>query len=999
MTGFGSGRQSDLETSTHNRIIIPAFGLLGRYAPGYLMDADRLIELLKRGEGDSIEFKESLPCNATQIAQILASFSNSHGGILLIGVTDDGKIAGVSDRDAVQQRLASISQAICRPPLVDVTMGSVQVGTEEHVVWMTVAPSRRGLCLVEGKCYIRVGPTSLPITSSEQLEAVLRQRLSPLPEATYLTDDHVVGLRFADPDLGFRDRVQQLSEMRKLVEEQRSVKLVVLLGPGGIGKTALLSKLCQEIEKGELRLFDAPQPSGADGLLYYSCRGTDMPSVGRLFNDVARVLDGTSAEELMECWRDGSRSLTDKMTFLLSKLRSGCYFMVLDNLENLLDSNNRFKNSDMRGFLELTLTTAHSLRILATGRVKPDFGGPHIRAVRTITLDSGLPDQESLALLRELDPAGELGIRDASGEILLHAVRRCCGIPRALEVLVGILHSVPSISLKDLLNNDSLFRQHVVESLVASHYSSLSTDQRRIVEALALLNKPVPAVAVAYLLSAFFPELSAADCLADLTRHYLVRYQRAFGLYSLHPFDQEHAYGRIPNEQGAYNRKALHRRAAQYYLEVVGRPPSLCNELSDLEPQFSAFLHFRNAHDGDSACQVLDSIDPLPLSVWGHYGLIVEMRESIREIQAEGCRKAGNLGSLGRAYANMGDTCRAIDCYTQSLELARRACDTPQVAMRIGNLGEAYFVLGDTEKALALFQEANREFDRLGAKKEAGFWLGHIGLAYVRLGRFDEAVRHFRTAVEIGRCTGDEREGSWLSNLGALFLASGEPEVALEYYQRSVDMARVANDRRGLVARLRGVGNCLFRLSRADEAITSYAESLKIAQAIGSRFGQASTLLCLGKACCNLGRLREAEDSLKESLAIRSPSTAFESSVQLGIVDLLCNRPVEAEKHFRDGITSCIERLAKTPNDYAAAYFLALGQVGLGDFSAARRQFRLALQICSGKGVLHDVLGDLELLRRVNPFVEEIPGLAAELSLSLSGATLSKKTTEGGATA
>jgi len=544
------------------------------------------------------------------------------------------------------------------------------------------------------------------------------------------------------------------------------------------------------------------------------------------------------------------------------------------------------------------------------------------------------------------------------------------------------------------LNDKSLFRKRVVERLVADHYRRLPEDQKRVVEGLALLNKAVSASAVSYLLSPFFPKLSAGVCLDKLTCSYLVNYRRSFGLYSLHPLDQEHAYGKIPDNQGTYNKDALHKRAAQYYIEVLCKRLSVCNELSDLEPQLSAFLHFRSAHDGDSACQVLNSIDPLPLSVWGHYRLIAEMRESIRGMLCEDSRKAGNLGGLGRAYANIGDTERAIDCYTQSLELARRAGDIAQVATRLGNLGEASFALGDTEKALVLFQQAHRELDKLGTQREAGFWLGHVGLAHARLGHFDEAAKYFQAAVDIGRSTGDEREGSWLSNLGALFLAKGEPDVALGYYRPSAEMARAVQDRRGLVARLRGLGNCLFRLSRADEAIANYAESLDIARAIGSLYGQASTLLSLGRIYCCLGKLEQSEDYLKESLSIDSPSTAYESSVQLGIVNLLSDRPLIAEKHFRNGIALCLERLAKTRNDYAAAYCLALGYAGLRNFGAAREQFHCALQICSGQGVLHDVLNDLGLLRQVSAANQDFDGFTEDLNRYLSNVTAMKNATE-----
>jgi tetratricopeptide (TPR) repeat protein len=832
------------------------------------------------------------------------------------------------------------------------------------LVWMIVTPIEHGLCLVEGRCYVRVGPTSMPVTTHEQMETLLRRKRFTIQQRASLSRDRIVGLRFADPTIGFKDREDKLAQIRHYLTDERPVKFIAVLGRGGIGKTALVSKICSEIENAELSLSDSAETFGVDGIIYYSCTGTDTPFVGRLFGDLGKLLGPPATHEIAECWRDPTQSLTEKVRFLLSQLRSGCYLLVLDNLEGILASDGHFRSAELQQFFDLALTTPHSLRILATARRRPTFDCASIRTIRNVPLENGLPDLEAVSLLREMDVSGEIGLACSSEDLLLRVAHRCYGLPRALEVFAGILVGDLSLTPEVLLSDNRLLETQVVESLIADHFRRLPEDHKRVVEVLAVINKPVPDAVIAYVLSAFFPKISVRSCLAGLVSQYVVGHQRGLNLYSLHPIDQEHAYKNIPPDGALFNKKAVHRRVAQYWLDCPKPPTQECVGLSDFDPQLSAFLHLRLASEGDLACKLLDELDPQPLSMWGHYQLIAELRESIRNFQADTVLRSSNLGNLGTAYANLGETDRAIDCFSQSLELARAAGDAQGVAARLGNLGEAYFVLGDTANALIHFKSAHRSYCALNNDKEIGFWAGHIGLAHMRLGDFKNASECFRIAVDVAAKAGDPREGSWLSNLGDLFLAEGETAVALDYFERSIMMARKIQDRRGLVARLRGAGNCLLALLLFDEALVKLAEALEIARAINIRYGIAATLHSMGRLHSHFGKRSEARGYLTEAVAINSPSTAYCSSVQLGIVDLIDGNSDEAVSAFRNAIKLCSERLEKTPHDYDAVYSRALGNLGLGKVDRARLDFLEGRKICCARGVIKRVLSDLALFRQ-----------------------------------
>ena len=63
---------------------------------------EKLAKYLKAGEGISLEFKR---CGGSQVEndtfETICSFANRQGGSILLGVLDDGSVAGISAESAV----------------------------------------------------------------------------------------------------------------------------------------------------------------------------------------------------------------------------------------------------------------------------------------------------------------------------------------------------------------------------------------------------------------------------------------------------------------------------------------------------------------------------------------------------------------------------------------------------------------------------------------------------------------------------------------------------------------------------------------------------------------------------------------------------------------------------------------------------------------------------------------------------------------------------------
>lgn len=75
-----------------------------------------LINLISRGESMFLEFKRKVS-SPEKIAREMCAFANSQGGILLIGVDDDGTITGVNNHYEESYLLEIAANKLCKPAI------------------------------------------------------------------------------------------------------------------------------------------------------------------------------------------------------------------------------------------------------------------------------------------------------------------------------------------------------------------------------------------------------------------------------------------------------------------------------------------------------------------------------------------------------------------------------------------------------------------------------------------------------------------------------------------------------------------------------------------------------------------------------------------------------------------------------------------------------------------------------------------------------------------
>jgi ATP-dependent DNA helicase RecG len=186
------------------------------------MEAIELIELIGRGEDSRTQFKQSQDVtNATSLAGELVAFANSKGGRILIGVSDQGTVAGVSAADVrrLNELLSNTATNNVRPSINPQTDN---VSTSDGLVMVVTV--REGISKPysdnNGVFWVKCGSDKRRVTSREEIQRMLQSA-----DLVHADGVPVEGTTGADVDLAhFREFFEKQSG-EPLEEEDAPVKL------------------------------------------------------------------------------------------------------------------------------------------------------------------------------------------------------------------------------------------------------------------------------------------------------------------------------------------------------------------------------------------------------------------------------------------------------------------------------------------------------------------------------------------------------------------------------------------------------------------------------------------------------------------------------------------------------------------------------------------------------------------------------------------------------
>jgi len=162
------------------------------------METTELMEIIGRGEDSKHQFKANVT-NEISLAQEMVAFSNSGGGEIFIGVSDDGTFIGLTSDDMrrLNQLVSNAASQHVRPPINPQTEN---IATPDGLVMRVVVPDgiSKPYMDKDGVIWVKSGADKRKATSREEI-----QRLFQMAGLIHGDEIPVSGMTIADLDIEY----------------------------------------------------------------------------------------------------------------------------------------------------------------------------------------------------------------------------------------------------------------------------------------------------------------------------------------------------------------------------------------------------------------------------------------------------------------------------------------------------------------------------------------------------------------------------------------------------------------------------------------------------------------------------------------------------------------------------------------------------------------------------------------------------------------------------
>jgi predicted ATPase len=624
----------------------------------------------------------------------------------------------------------------------------------------------------------------------------------------------------------FFGRQQESARLVDLLS-RRTVRLVTLAGPGGVGKTRLAIEVARRL---------------ADAFAHDIC-----------LVELAGVIDEKSVDDAVAAalrLPTSGRSSTDA---IVAYLRDKAMLLVLDNCEHLVKACARLVQTLCREAAGLTVlaTSRIPLRLAEEHVVRLEpFATPVIGVAEPPTVAESLSfDAVQLFANRAAHALLQFTLTDANVLAVARICQQLDGIPLAIEIAAAQARALPVEAIADRLHQrfawqkrravETLPRQRTLHTLIDWSYSLLSAPERAMLRQLAVFAGGW-SLEAAEAVSA--PGEPCAEALAELVDHSLVTFgadgdRRRYSMHeTIRQFAQKQLRG---SEQEA---DALERHAC-YYARLVANAaenragqtlPERLRTLQDDHDNVRQAFEWLLAHDREQALGLVARLGTL--NFWELGGFFQEGRRWLQRALED--TQALVSAQRGHALLAAADLSSAITDFAYGLQCARQAQD--------------------------LFQQLGDRRGEIDAR-----------LVYCDLARYAGELANLRELVEEAlqmakqmSYTAGMAKGKLLVGITITY-TTGDFEEAIQYVLPSVALWRELKSPFELATALNQLGADLLDIHQYGAARQALEECRDIYQSLGYRRGVALAMHNLGCAAHKMGEYVSARELLCESLRIR----------------------------------------------------------------------------------------------------------------------------------
>jgi len=190
------------------------------------METSEILKLISNGETTKVQFKSDIN-NVISIAQEMVAFSNTKGGLILIGIDDHtGNILGLSFQDIrrINNLLSTAAQEHVKSPIV---IGTETVNVNDNRIIVVTVPegSDKPHTDKDGIVWIKNGSDKRKVTSKEELSRLLQSSGNLYAEEMLLQHSSLDDVHWDKFQAFYEEKYKEPCEKENLVKYLENLRL------------------------------------------------------------------------------------------------------------------------------------------------------------------------------------------------------------------------------------------------------------------------------------------------------------------------------------------------------------------------------------------------------------------------------------------------------------------------------------------------------------------------------------------------------------------------------------------------------------------------------------------------------------------------------------------------------------------------------------------------------------------------------------------------------
>jgi tetratricopeptide (TPR) repeat protein len=757
--------------------------------------------------------------------------------------------------------------------------------------------------------------------------------------------------------------------VQRLPDGTSPLKVLAIIGQGGMGKTSLAVKLAEALGvNGQKSVFQkgGTLPGGD-----YECAMYFEAKEGTSFDDVAEFLlnDGLGIQAAAVL-----KTADEKIAKIMAGLQQTRCLLVLDNLESILHPAVEAGNPDILAAAQVHRAISQDLGKLLNALVYQQHQSQTILTSREVPADladtryPGLaPDSElvHIEVLRGVDFAA--GVEILQQRKLTDKLADLRWISQRVEGHVFLLTQLAAIGK----GKPGYLRKHPelvtknAEPMLREQLTRQSEAARDLLRRMCVLRVPIDVRGLTFLrlytddveknirlelvaelgVPAELTDAEISETAAILQR--LVGASLVQSRYDEEKCEDFYDLHRVIEEflQGDYRDELPRLLESVYKFYCTGKNVNNPQSLADLQAVLEA-QHF--AFRLGNYLEAYNLIPSEYLRRWGYRNLSKELYEQILPY-VEGQRRSYCFRALGAIHRDFGNWDLAEKFFKDALAIAEEEYNKSGMASCWGLLGDIERNRGNWDEAEKLYRQCLEVETELGDRSGMASSWGVLGDIEGNRGNWDKAEKLYRQSLALRTELGD-RAGmaSCWASLGNIEGNRDNWDEAEKLYRQCLEVETKLGDRSGMAYSWVVLGDIERNRGNWDEAEKLYRQSLALITELGDRSGMAYSWGVLGEIELKRGNWDEAEKLFRQSLALRTElgdrSGMATSWGLLGEIERKRGNWDEAEKLYRQSLAL---RTELGDRSGMASSWGVLGDIegNRGNWDEAEKLYRQSLEV------------------------------------------------------